>query len=165
LLTIDLAPLRTIALAGFCGALIVLSVVDFRTGRLPNRIVLPTLWAGLLLNTTAMAVVPAAQAILGAAAGYLSLHLLRLLARPRYGADCFGGGDLKLAAAIGAWLGVDAVPAVLFVALFSGTTAVLGPLFVGRVQPRQKVPFGPALSAGGVLTLFAGPSLVGWLAL
>ena len=156
-------PLRTMVLAGFCAVLIVLSVIDFRTGRLPDRFVLPTLWAGLLLNTTAVALVPAADAILGVAAGYVSLHVLCLAAQPRYGTACFGGGDLKLAAAIGAWLGVDSIPAVLLIAFLSGTLAVLGPLLLGRVQPRQKVPFGPALAAGGMLTLFAGPSLIGLL--
>ena len=163
MLIADPPTIRLVALAGFCAVLILLSAIDLRTRRLPDPLVLPTLWAGLLLNATAVALVPAADAILGVIAGYLSLHLLRLVARPRYGANCFGGGDLKLAAAIGAWLGVDAIPAVLFVAFLSGTAVVVGPLLVGRVQPRQKIPFGPALSAGGMLTLLAGPSLVGLL--
>ncbi len=145
--------------------LAVLSAIDLRTRRLPDRIVLPLLWAGLLVNAATGAFASPAQAIEGAAAGYAALWLLAAAYQLRRSVTAFGGGDLKLAAAIGAWLGIQAVPAALLVAFLSGTCAVLPGLLRGRVALRQRVPFGPALALGAGAVLAWGPSLSGWLAI
>lgn len=153
---------RLVAEAGFLMVLGVLSMIDLRIGRLPDRIVLPTLWAGLVLNAGAAFTTPA-DAVLGAAAGYLSLRLLAAAYRLISDKDvaAFGGGDFKLAATIGAWLGVRGVPASLLVAFAAGSCAVLPGLLSGRLQPGQSIPFGPALAVGGALVLLAGPTLAG----
>jgi len=160
-------PVRSLAEACFLAVLAALSVVDLRTRRLPDRIVLPTLWAGLVLNAGGAAFATPAAAVLGAAVGYLSLWLLSATYALRAGRRCaaFGGGDLKLSAMIGAWFGVQAVPAALLVAFVAGTCAVLPGLLSGRFRLGQTVPFGPALALGGVAVLVAGPSLAGWLIL
>jgi len=158
------APVRLVAEACFLAVLAALSVIDFRIRRLPDRVVLPTLWAGLVLNAAGAFTTPA-QAVLGAAAGYLSLWLLAALYGLRAGREvaAFGGGDLKLAAAIGAWFGLDALPAALLVAFVAGSCAALPGLLSGRLRLDRSVPFGPALALGGAAVLFAGPSLAGIL--
>ncbi len=157
------AALRAIASAGFVGSLLLLGVIDFRTRRLPDRIVIPTLWAGLVLNAGYGAFATPAQAILGAAGGYLALWSLAFAYRLRRSGAAFGRGDFKLAAMIGAWLGMQALPAVLLAAFVSGTCAVLPQLLLGRARLDQAVPFGPALAIGGLLVLALGPSLDGLL--
>ncbi len=153
------------ALGTFTVALLVLTVFDVRTGRLPDRIVLPCLWVGLLLNSSPAALVPASDAIVGAAAGYAVLRSLGTLYELRRTGAAFGRGDMKLSAMIGAWLGVGALPSVLLVAFVSGTAAVVVPLLLRRLSLKHKIPFGPALAAGGALTLLSGPSLFGLLSL
>lgn len=73
-----------------------------------------------------------------------------------------GLGDVKLAALIGAVLGVLAIPA-LFLAFAAG--AALGVVLLARLGPRARkvaVPFGPFLAAGAVAALVIGPRLVDW---
>lgn len=152
------------AAAGFVCVLGWLSVIDLRSRRLPDRIVLPTLWAGLILNAATGAFASPADAVFGTAAGYSVLWLIDAAYAVRGGERAaFGGGDLKLAAAIGAWIGWEALPAALVVAFVSGTCAVLPALMRGRVAMSQAVPFGPALALGGGAALVTGPSLAGLL--
>lgn len=137
-----------------------LSVIDLRTRRLPNAIVFPTLWAGLVLNAFSLFTDPA-DSILGAAAAYGSLWLIaKIYALRRKGSPAFGGGDLKLAAVIGAWFGLLAVPPALLIAFVAGTAAVLPGLITGRVRVGQTVPFGPALALGGTVVLLAGQDAI-----
>lgn len=157
--------IKVAAGSGFVAVLAWLSAIDLRSRRLPDRIVLPTLWAGLVLNAISGAFTSAGDAVLGAAAGYSTLWLVSAVYAIRGGdRAAFGGGDLKLAAAIGAWIGLEALPATLLVAFVSGTCAVLPGLVRGRMVMTQAVPFGPALALGGIAALLTGPSLGGALA-
>ena len=150
------------ARSGFLIVLIWLSVIDLRTRRLPDRIVLPTLVAGLVLNGFSVLTTPV-DALLGAAGGYLSLHALSMLwsrrALPGVG-PAFGGGDLKAAAMIGAWIGISALPAALLIAFVAGTVAILPALMTRRAGMSDKIPFGPALAFGGGVVLATGPEYV-----
>ena len=157
--------LHDLCVAGFTAALLILSLFDLKTGRLPDRIVLPSLWVGLLLNSSSAAFVSASDAIVGAAAGYCVLRVLAITYQLRRAGPAFGRGDMKLAAMIGAWLGVGALPSVFFVAFVSGTAAVGVPLMLRKLSLKQKVAFGPALAAGGAITLVSGPSLFGLLSI
>ena len=158
---------RRVAEIGFLAVLAALSAVDLRTRRLPDRIVLPTLWAGLLLNAFSV-LTPAADAALGAVCGYGSLWLLSALWAIPSGqrGAAFGGGDLKMATMIGAWVGAAALPVVLLVAFAAGTLAVLPMVAAGRCRVGQHIPFGPALAAGGYTSLLGGSgpllSFLGW---
>ena len=151
--------LHPLACLAFAGVLAWLSVVDFRIRRLPDRIVLPTLWAGLTLNAAFSLIAGPAEAVLGAVGGYAALRLLAAAWSLRRLDAAFGGGDLKMAAMIGAWLGAPAVPVVLGVAFAAGSLAVLPALLAGRRGMAEEVPFGPALALGGVAALVAGPEI------
>ena len=147
-------------------ALIALTGIDIDHQLLPDSITLPLLWAGLLAAvaigpTTGMALpVSPKDAIIGAAAGYLSLwavfHAFRLLT----GKEGMGYGDFKLFAALGAWMGWKILPLVILLA--AGTGACLGVLMIvlrGRDRAAP-MPFGPYLAAAGWLAMLYGPQLV-----
>lgn len=151
--------LRLLACLGFSAVLAWLSIVDLRIRRLPDRIVLPTLWAGLTLNAAFSLVAEPAEAVLGAVGGYAALRVLAAAWSFRRPDAAFGGGDLKMAAMIGAWLGASALPVVLGVAFTAGSLAILPMLLAGRCGMTQEVPFGPALAVGGVAALVAGPEI------
>ena len=147
-------------------ALIALTGIDMDHQLLPDSITLPLLWAGLLaaitLGPTPGVALPVApkDAIIGAAAGYLSLwavfHAFRLLT----GKEGMGYGDFKLFAALGAWMGWKILPLVILLAAGSG--ACLGILMIvlrGRDRAAP-MPFGPYLAAAGWLAMLYGPQLV-----
>lgn len=152
-------PGAAAARVGFLAVLIWLSVIDLRVRRLPDVIVLPTLLAGLVLSGFSVLVTPT-EAFLGAGGGYLALRLLAVLwsfrGTPAAG-PAFGGGDLKAAAMIGAWIGVSALPVALLIAFVAGTLAVLPALLTRRIRVGDQVPFGPALALGGGVVLIVGP--------
>ncbi len=138
--------------------LIALAGIDIETQLLPDRIVLPLLWLGLLFNITGT-YIDLGSAVIGAAAGYLSLwsiyHLFRLLT----GKEGMGYGDFKLYALFGAWLGWQQLP--LIILMSAGVGAVTGLTLLGLKRIRQGVPlpFGPFLAAAGWITLIWGHPL------
>ena len=93
-------------------ALAVLAVIDHQHNRLPDRITLPLLWAGLLANMGSIfATLP--EAVLGAAVGYLSIRVIHDARDLMSGRPGIGLGDAKLFAALGAWYGWRALPAIV----------------------------------------------------
>jgi leader peptidase (prepilin peptidase)/N-methyltransferase len=147
-------------------ALIALTGIDMDHQLLPDSITLPLLWAGLLAAITlgptpgvALPVSPK-DAIIGAAAGYLSLWLVFHAFRLVTGKEGMGYGDFKLFAALGAWMGWKILPLVILLA--AGTGACLGVLMIvlrGRDRAAP-MPFGPYLAAAGWLAMLYGPQLV-----
>jgi len=139
-------------------ALLALTMIDLRTQLLPDSITLPLLWAGLLLSLFAVFTRPA-PAIIGAAAGYLSLwsvyHVFRLVT----GKEGMGYGDFKLLAALGAWFGWQALPLIVLLSSLAGAVIGLGLIALRRHDRNVPIPFGPFLAAAGWLMLIAGPEL------
>jgi leader peptidase (prepilin peptidase)/N-methyltransferase len=147
-------------------ALIALAGIDIDHQLLPDNITLPLMWAGLLAAVLFGAEpgqalpVSARDAIMGAAAGYLSLWLVFHAFRLVTGKEGMGYGDFKLFAALGAWLGWKMLPLVILLA--AGTGAVLGILMIvlrGRDRAAP-MPFGPYLAAAGWLGMMYGDTLV-----
>ncbi len=135
-------------------ALLVLATIDLRRRILPDSLTQPLLWLGLLINIKAT-FVPLQDAVIGAIIGYgllWSVAMLYLRWRHQHG---LGRGDFKLMAALGAWLGWQALPGVLILASVSGTLSALL-LAWKRRQAALKIaiPFGPFLAAAGILSLF-----------
>lgn len=139
---------------GLVAALLVLAWIDFETGLLPDAITLPLAWAGLLVNLDG-GLAPLSLSVLGAVAGYLFLwvvfHGFRLIT----GREGMGYGDFKLMAALGAWLGLAALPWLLLGASLAGVAVGVTLRLAGRVQQGEPLPFGPYLAAGGILMLLA----------
>ena len=139
--------------------LIALTFIDIDTQILPDDLRLPLLWMGLLLNLNGT-FVPLADAVIGAAAGYLSLWCVFWLFRLATGKEGIGYGDFKLLAALGAWLGWTMLP--LIVLLSSAIGAIVGLLLILlRGHHRDKpIPFGPFLALAGLVALLYGEALL-----
>jgi leader peptidase (prepilin peptidase)/N-methyltransferase len=151
--------LQMLAALGFCWALIALTMIDFDTQLLPDDITLPLMWAGLLLNVQGL-FVPLPAAVIGAAAGYLSLWSVYWLFRLATGKEGMGYGDFKLMAALGAWLGWVMLPLILLLSSVAGCIVGIGYLVVRR----QSAPFafGPYIAIAGIIALLWGNSLLRW---
>ncbi len=152
------ASLLTLAELGFVWALLALTFIDLDTQLLPDRITLPLLWGGLLVNLHGtLASLP--DAVIGAAAGYLSLWSLYWLFRLATGKEGMGYGDFKLLAAIGAWLGWQALPFVLFASSLIGAITGIALIVLRRHNAAVPIPFGPFLAGAGLLALLWGDPL------
>jgi leader peptidase (prepilin peptidase) / N-methyltransferase len=138
----------------FVACLIALAGIDLDHRLLPNRIVYPMAAYGLV----ATAVVDSGDLVehLIAGAGAFVFLFLAVLAYPRG----MGMGDVKLAGAMGLYLGLSIVPAML-VAFLSGSVVGLGIIAREGASARKKaVPFGVFLALGGLVGVLAGPELI-----
>ncbi len=140
-------------------ALVSLTLIDFDTQLLPDSITLPLLWAGLLLNMQGL-FVSLPSAVLGAAFGYLSLWLVYWLFKLTTGKEGMGYGDFKLLAALGAWLGVLALPVIILLSSVVGAVIGLGYLAVRRKS--APFAFGPYIAIAGFIALLWGAPLMKW---
>lgn len=150
----------TLSLLVLTWSLIALTMIDFDHQLLPDNITLPLLWLGLLINAIGLAPnISAQDAIIGAAAGYLSLWSVYWGFKLITGKDGMGYGDFKLLAALGAWMGWQSL--LLIVILSSLVGAIVGiSLLVLRGRDRNiPIPFGPYLAGAGFIALIWGDSL------
>jgi len=140
-------------------ALIALSYIDFDQQILPDVIVLPFLWAGLLLNTQHV-FTDLQSAVVGAAAGYLSLWLVYQVFKLATGKEGMGFGDFKLFALFGAWLGWQQLPLIILLSSAAGAVFGLG-MILFRGRDRQlPMPFGPFLCIAGWIALLWGNDII-----
>lgn len=142
----------------FLAAAIALTFIDFDTQLLPDDITLPLLWAGLLFNVFGT-YTDLASAVTGAAAGYLALWSIYWLFKLATGKEGMGYGDFKLLAAIGAWLGWQALPITILLSSFVGAVVGVVLIVLARHGRNVPIPFGPYLAAAGVIALFWGKQL------
>ncbi|MFJ5360430.1 prepilin peptidase [Pectobacterium sp. CHL-2024] len=129
--------------------LLVLTVIDIKTLLLPDVLTLSLLWIGLLFNLSET-FVPLSDAVVGAMAGYLSLWLLYWVFKYVTGKEALGYGDFKLLAALGAWLGWQALPNLVLVAALSGLVVTLVWRGLRKEDTAKPLAFGPWLAMGGV---------------
>jgi leader peptidase (prepilin peptidase)/N-methyltransferase len=139
-------------------ALIALTFIDADTTLLPDGLTLPVLWAGLLLNVGGT-FVPLADAVIGAAAGYLTLWSIYWLFKLATGKEGMGYGDFKLLAALGAWFGWKMLLPILLLSSVVGATVGVALLALARRGRDIPIPFGPYLAASGFIVLLHGKDI------
>jgi leader peptidase (prepilin peptidase) / N-methyltransferase len=148
----------------FTASLIALSAIDLEHFRIPNRILIVTLWAGFPLLLLAAALDDRwddlRDGLVGGVAALALLLVIHLIS-PRG----MGMGDVKLAGVLGLFLGFLSIGRV-FVGLFLGFVlgAVIGVLLIAtRIKSRKdRIPFGPFLAAGALLSVLVGGPIVDW---
>lgn len=149
----------TLLWCGLCATLVALAFIDLDTSFLPDDLTLPLMWAGIVSAAIGWIPVTLAASVGGAVAGYLSLWFVFHAYRLIRGKEGMGAGDFKLLAALGAWMGWQAIPSIILLA--SAVGAIVGiALIVFRQHDREvPIPFGPYLAGGGVAALFFGEQL------
>ena len=138
--------------------LLSMSLIDADHQILPDVLVLPLLWLGLILNSFGF-FTSLSDALWGAVIGYMSLWSIFWLFKLITGKEGMGYGDFKLLALIGAWGGWQVLP--LTILLSSVLGAVIG-IIILRLQRNgynKPIPFGPYLAAAGWLALIWGEQI------
>ncbi len=148
-----------LAWCGFSALMVALAFIDWDTTLLPDDLTLPLLWAGLLASVFQWTTIPLADAVLGAAAGYLSLWLVYWGFKLLTGKEGMGFGDFKLLGAIGAFLGWKMLPAVILLSSVVGAVVGVSLIVFARHNRATPIPFGPYLAAAGVIAMFWGDAI------
>jgi leader peptidase (prepilin peptidase)/N-methyltransferase len=137
----------------FSAALLVVIVIDIHHQIIPDVISLPGIILGVLFSLVSDTVTWQSS-LIGLLAGggvlYAVAYFYFLLRK----ADGMGGGDIKLLAMIGAWLGWQSLPFVIFASSFSGSIVGLIAMFYQKKGGRTRIPFGPFLSLSALIYTF-----------
>ncbi|WP_119965414.1 prepilin peptidase [Simplicispira lacusdiani] len=144
----------------FSATLLVLALIDWDTTLLPDDLTLPLLWAGLLASALHWIDVPLFSAVVGAAAGYVSLWLVYWGFKLATGKEGMGYGDFKLFAALGAWFGWQALVPLILMASVVGAIIGIAMKFSSNLREGGYVPFGPFLVGAGLLAMAFGPQRI-----
>ena len=138
--------------------LIALTFIDVDKMLLPDELTLPLVWVGLLTSLWSVFVTPQ-DAIIGAAAGYLSLWSVYWLFKLVTGKEGMGYGDFKLLAALGAFVGWQGLPVIIILSSLVGAVVGVSLILLKRNESGQAIPFGPYLAVAGWLTLLHGEEI------
>jgi leader peptidase (prepilin peptidase)/N-methyltransferase len=146
----------------FCTALITIAFIDLQHKIIPDVISLPGILVGLAFSFFPAAGISPLDALIGIVGGGGFLFLVGTVFEKLTGREGMGGGDVKLLAMIGAWMGWKALPYIILISSLTG--AVIGgvSLVISRQGVRSRIPFGPFLALGALLFLFFGNDLMLW---
>jgi leader peptidase (prepilin peptidase)/N-methyltransferase len=135
--------------------LLAMSVIDMDHQLLPDSLVLPLLWLGLIANTFGL-FTSLHDALWGAVLGYMSLWSVFWIFKLLTGKEGMGQGDFKLLALFGAWGGWQIVPLTILVSSAVGAVLGLIILRLRNAETSTPIPFGPYLAIAGWIALLWG---------
>jgi leader peptidase (prepilin peptidase) / N-methyltransferase len=152
----------------FVAALIVISFIDLDVRIVPDVISLPGIVFGLLFSVVGhylirdpLGVVPTPLgALIGVLAGGGFLLAVAWIYEKFTGVEGMGGGDIKLLAMIGAFLGWPSIPLTLFFSSLGGSVIGLSIMLAKGVDRRYALPFAPFLCLGALVYLFFGREII-----
>ncbi len=138
--------------------LLAMSLIDCDHQLLPDALVLPLLWLGLIVNNFGW-FTSLEDALWGAVAGYLSLWSVYWLFKLLTGKEGMGYGDFKLLAMLGAWGGWQILPLTILLSSLVG--AILGVIMLRlrNAATGTPIPFGPYLAIAGWIALIWGEQI------
>ena len=148
------------SLALLTWGLICLIFIDIDHQLLPDKITLPLLWLGLLVNSFGL-FTSLESAVYGAIAGYLSLWSVYWAFKLLTGKEGMGYGDFKLLAALGAWAGIAQIPLIILLSSIVGAALGIAMIISKRHEQQNPIPFGPYLAIAGWIALIWGDNITG----
>lgn len=140
----------------FC--LLVSTAIDFEFQIIPNEFSVSLIIVGLLTSFINVFLADTVlhrvlNSFLGFIAGGGSLLLVAFLGKLIFKKEAMGGGDIKLMAGVGTFIGWERVLFAIFIACFIGSIVGISLMTLKKIKKQQPIPFGPYLSLGSVLTL------------
>ncbi len=157
--------LQTLGYWIFISFLLALALIDMDTLTLDSRLMKSGLILGLAFQTTIAAALTGTLfgtiqgfvwATAGAVLGLWGLDILTWIGRFFLGPNAMGGGDAKLLAVIGAWLGIKLMVLSCFLGCVVGSVFGLSAIAFKMLKRGNPFPFGPFLALGAILSVFYG---------
>jgi leader peptidase (prepilin peptidase)/N-methyltransferase len=145
----------------FVAALIVITVIDLYHQIIPDVISLPGIGAGLLASLI-IPQITFLNSLIGILLGGGSLFLVATFYHWLFKKEGMGGGDVKLLAMIGAFLGWKAVILTIFLSSLIGSITGIMMMILKGKDFKYAIPFGPFLSLGAVVALFYQNEIISW---
>lgn len=149
------------ALFVFCSALVVITFIDIEHQIIPDEISLPGIVIGFVLSFFLKGH-SWLNSLLGILLGGGSLLLVAYAYQWLTGKEGMGGGDIKLLAMMGAFLGWKAIPFIIFASSLVGSVFGISMMLFQKKDSKLAIPFGPYLAFGAVLYIFYGKPLIQW---
>lgn len=149
------------ALFLFCSALVVITFIDIEHQIIPDEISLPGIAVGFVLSFFLKGHTWL-NSLLGILLGGGSLLLVAYAYQRLTGKEGMGGGDIKLLAMMGAFLGWKAVPFIILASSLVGSLVGISLMLIQKKDSKLAIPFGPYLAFGAVLYVFYGKPLIQW---
>lgn len=143
----------------FAAALVTITFIDLDHRIIPDVISLPGIVVGLAVSLVSPLVTPL-DAMLGALVGGGILLAVAFGYQAIRGQEGMGGGDIKLLAMIGAFLGWRSVFITLMVASMIGSLIGIAIMIYQRADTKLAIPFGPFLAGGALVSLFFGDRIL-----
>jgi len=140
-------------------ALLIGVAIDLEHRLLPDRITVPLLGFGLVASLVPGGITPI-ESLIGTVAGGGLMYGIAVVGDAVYKRETMGGGDIKLAAAIGAFMGWKMLLVALLIAFVLG--AVGGLIYLATGGRDKTIPFGPFMAAGALLALVIGQAILTW---
>lgn len=138
--------------------LLAMSLIDADHQLLPDSLVLPLLWLGLIANSFGL-FSSLEDALWGAIGGYLSLWSVYWLFKLVTGKEGMGHGDFKLLAMLGAWGGWQVLPLTILLSSLVGAVLGIIMLRLRNAETSTPIPFGPYLAIAGWIALLWGEQI------
>ncbi len=150
----------TLAFWYLAATLIAVLFIDWEFQIIPNELTYSALAVGLGASFFTHHITWS-QSLLGAAVGFGGFLGLAYLGSWLFKKDSLGGGDIKLAAAMGAYLGVWKILLVFILSAAIGLVlAVIGMFFSASLRKHHTIPFGPSLALAALLAGFWGQEII-----
>ena len=153
--------LISLSLVFLTWCLICLTMIDVDHQLLPDKITLPLIWLGLIVNSFEY-FTSLPQALWGAILGYLSLWSIYWLFKLLTGKEGMGYGDFKLLAALGAWAGASMLPLIILLSSLVGAVLGITMILLRRHEAQNPIPFGPYLACAGWIAMLWGNQITGF---
>jgi leader peptidase (prepilin peptidase)/N-methyltransferase len=145
----------------FCSALVVITFIDLEHQIIPDEISLP----GIVIGFICSFFLPGhswLNSLLGILLGGGSLLLVAYAYQWLTGKEGMGGGDIKLLAMMGAFLGWKSILFIVFASSLVGSVIGITMMLVQKKDSKLAIPFGPYLAFGAVLYIFYGRQIIHW---
>lgn len=145
----------------FCSALVVITFIDIEHQIIPDEISLP----GIIISFVFSFFLPGLgwlNSLLGILLGGGSLLFVAYAYQWLTGKEGMGGGDIKLLAMMGAFLGWKAIPFIIFASSLIGSVVGVSLMLIQKKDSKLAIPFGPYLAFGALLFIFCGRQLIHW---
>jgi leader peptidase (prepilin peptidase)/N-methyltransferase len=137
-------------------ALLIIAMIDLDHKIIPNTITLPGMVVGLGLSLGILPITPLAS-LFGLIIGGAIFYLIAFVSK-----GGMGGGDIKLVAMIGTFLGLQGGLFTIFTSALLGSVVGLMLMLLHKKGRKDRIPFGPFLSCGAILFMLSGDNIIAW---